>query len=239
MQPASILDSRRGTRTSIHFNEHGPESLVRDGSVDAYILPFDGGAAHGNPGIPYVAESIGMETGELCYFGRRSCAQSHRVTLVGFPTRRQDGGLRGVVLCPTSLSKSYREFARPFDERPYRDFHYRITFAAIAFATQALGARRLAMYRDPLFDEDIATCNAEALAHYVDLAESPIESFTFLGVGPDPRFVDGIRRLNAESSSGRHRPTRTFVNHQPQYVEIHVDVAGRSIPRRDAREVAA
>jgi hypothetical protein len=110
---------------------------------------------------------------------------------------------------------------------PYRDFYYNVTYEAIAYASQNWGAHRIAISHLSgcgSFHEDIATCNAEALAHYCDAAEGAIDSFIFLGdCDIDLEHLAGIHRLNAEARTGRHRPISTEVERRDGYDLVHLD----------------
>lgn len=150
------------------------------------------------------------------------------MTLVVLPSRRGSGCLRGTILAPSETSECYKRFATPRYGHPYRDFYYNVTYESIAYVAQNWDAHHIAISHLSgcgSFHEDIATCNAEALAHYCDANPAAIESFVFLGDagGISLDHLAGIRRLNAETNSGRHRAIATETEHRGGHVLVHLD----------------
>ena len=115
--------------------------------------------------------------------------------------------------------------------RPYRDFYYNVTYESIALACGRWGARRLAISHlsgSGAFHEDIATCNAEALAHYCDATPtSVIESFMFVGCCIEMSHLTGIARLNAEHGTGSHCPISTEIEYRDGHEIVHLAWRGR------------
>jgi hypothetical protein len=133
--------------------------------------------------------------------------------------------LRGAILAACETSESYKKFATPLYGRPHRDFYYNVTYEAIAYCVTQWHARHLAISHlsgSGRFHEDIATCNAEALAHYCDAHPRTIESFTFLGCCIGLQHLSGISRLNAEGQTGVHNAIATEVVTGDGHVVVHL-----------------
>lgn len=96
-------------------------------------------------------------------------------------------------------ARCYQKFAVPIHGRPYRDFYYNVTYEAIAFVCGKWGAKKLGISHlsaSGHYHQDIATCHAEALAHFCD--ENPDiapESFIFCGCCIGVEHLKGIQQL--------------------------------------------
>jgi len=233
MELISVLQSRSGARTSIHFDGGRLQTMVQEASADAYIVSCEDGLSPLGMNKAFASGALGIDDGtigDLAYWNRYA---NDCVTLVSIPSRSEGSPLRGLIICPSEMSKCYRRFAEPFFGRPHRDFYYSVTYAAIEHAAEALGARRLAISHltaSGNFHEDVATCNAEALAHYCDSGASPIESFTFLGCCIGRVHLMEIKRLNAEGALTTHRPIKKEVEALPGHTLIHLDIGNRASP---------
>ena len=155
---------------------------------------------------------------------------NEQVSLVCLPTRNPASQIKGVILAPCRRSLCYTQrYGVCLDERlpPHRSFFYNITYEAIAYAVEHWGARRLAITSldgAGSFHPDVATCNAEALAHYLD--EHPdcgLESLVFVCCGHDAKMLEGIQRLGAEEQTTRHRPIKTTIEPNQGYELVHLD----------------
>lgn len=135
--------------------------------------------------------------------------------------------LRGIILAPGNNTRSYEPFVRSYDPRPNRDFYYNVSYEAIAYVCGEWGARKIAISHlsgSGQFHEDIATCHAEALAHYCDEHPNTApDSFVFCGCCITPEHLQGIRRLNAEGQMTAHRLIRTATEGKGPAVLIHLD----------------
>ncbi|MBU6401532.1 MAG: hypothetical protein KGS61_14540 [Verrucomicrobia bacterium] len=133
-----------------------------------------------------------------------------------------------MILAPSETSKCYIPLALQVGGRPHRDFYYNVTYEAIALASKRWKARKLGICHlsaSRRFHTDIATCNAEALAHFCDEATEPlIDSFAFVGCCITKAHLDGILRLNPEGELTRHRPIATVTEERPDgVVLVHLD----------------
>jgi hypothetical protein len=226
MTHIATLQSQAGTSTLIQFDPGKLEPLAMNGQVDAYIVATEDGFSPLGINRAFIADDLGItesEIGELANWNR---FKNPRVTLVAIPTRRKHSLLRGVVLACSETSECYKRFATPFYGRPYRDFYYNVTYEAIAYAAIEWAARRPGISHlsaSGQFTEDIATCNAEALAHYCDSHPGSIDSFTFFGCCMGEGHFTGIKRLNPEGESGRHRPIVSEIEQLETHSLIHLN----------------
>lgn len=159
--------------------------------------------------MKFLSSDLGIMTEEIKRLANWNQLDNARVTLVALKSRRSDSRLRGIILAPGETARCYGQFAVPLYGRPFRDFYYNVTYEAIAFACREWGARKLGISHLSAcghFNEDIATCQAEALAHFCD--ENPDtcpEAFVFCGCCINAEHLNGIQRLNAEGANGSHR----------------------------------
>ena len=155
--------------------------------------------------------------------------ENPRVTLVAIQTRNPLGRLRGVILAPGSNTENYKVFGSHSGRygTPSRNYYYNVSYEAIAYAcihwnAKKIGISHLCSSGD--FHEDIATCHAEALAHFCDEHPSSApESFVFCGCCMTADQLKGIRRLNAEAGVTHHRPIRVETEVTPNATLLHLD----------------
>ena len=227
MVPIAVLESRQGGRVSVAYYSGEIKTLASDAKIDAYIVSTEEGFSPLGSNLRFLASDIGVPEKEIKRLADWNRFQNPRVSLVAIQSRKMGSLLRGVILAACESSESYKRFAVPRYGHPYRDFYYNVTYEAIAYASQAWGARRLAISHLSgcnCFHEDIATCNAEALAHYCDSSANSIESFTFLSdCDISLEHLAGIRRLNAEGETGQHHPILTETEHHEGHVLVHLD----------------
>lgn len=102
-----------------------------------------------------------------------------------------------------------------------------MSYEAIAYVCGEWGARRIAISHlsgSGQFHEDIATCHAEALAHYCDgHPDTAPDSFVFCGCCISLEHLQGMRRLSAEGQTTVHRPIPTSTKIEGPAVLIHLD----------------
>lgn len=227
MERIAVLESRQGGRVSIFYYSGEIKSLAADANIDAYIVSTEDGFSPLGSNRRFLAKELDIPEKDIQRLADWNASENARVSLVTLQSRRKGSLLRGVILAAAETSKSYQRFARPRYGRPYRDFYYNVTYEAIAYASKAWGTNRLAISHLSAcnsFHEDIATCNAEALAHYCDASLHAIESFTFLSdCDIKLEHLAGIRRLNAEGETGQHHPIFTETEHRDGYDLIHLD----------------
>ncbi|HCD36764.1 MAG: hypothetical protein HQ516_07750 [Chlorobium sp.] len=221
------LQSRSGTNTDVTFDPGRLQPLAAEGNVDAYIVSTENGFSPLGLNLDFLVRDLRVPNSRIRELADWNRFQNPRVTLVAIPSQRSGSLLRGVILAPAQSSKCYGQFVTSsYYSRPYRDFYYNVTYDAIACASLKWGARNLAVSHlsAPLrFSEDIATCNAEALAHFCDEHDGMIESFTFLGCCMYEGHFKGITRLNLEGDVSRHRQIRIEEEQQEDHILLHLD----------------
>jgi len=189
----------------------------------------------------FLSSDLGIPEAEISDLARWNHCKNPRVSLVALRSRRTDSLLRGVILAAAGSSVCYRQFAVHRYGRPYRDFYYNVTYESIAYVCRQWGARRLAVSHlsgSEAFHEDIATCNAEALAHYCDSTPmAKVESFLFLGCCISMEHLRAIARLNSEGSTGHHRAISTDLQHRKGFDLIDLAWEGKATQARHATSV--
>jgi hypothetical protein len=220
----SKLQSRSGTCLPISFDPGALQPLAKSGDVDAYIVASEDGFSPLGLNRKFLASDLGVDEEMIGALARWNRFENERFTLVAIPSQRRDSQLRGVILAPSETSACYKRLptrGRP----PHRSFYYNVSYESIAYICSQWGARRLAISHlsaSGHFHEDIATCNAEALAHYFDANPNEIQSFTFLGCCISERHLAGIARLNAEGGTGKHWPITFELEKHPNHSLIHL-----------------
>ena len=210
MNTLAELRSIKGTSTIVGYDfESSFEELVEADQVDSYIVATEDGFAPLGHWKEFFSKELGVhknEIGKLAYWNRFENAE---VSLIGLPNQGLTGKLNGVVLAASETSICYEQFATPFYGNPYRDFYYNVAYESISYAANILGAKKLAMSHlsaSHHFHEDIASCVAEALAHFCDEPNTPqIDSFLFVGCCIEKAHLSGIHRLNKEGTVTRHQ----------------------------------
>lgn len=227
MEPIVVLESRQGERIPIQFYSGGIELLVLDAKVDAYIVATEDGFSPLGFDRKFIASELCIPEAEIKMLADWNRFKNPRVSLVALQSRNLGSTLRGVILAASESSESYKKFAVPRYGRPYRDFYYNVAYEAIAFACGNWGAHNLALSHlsgSGSFHEDIATSNAEALAHYCDDTPSAgVESFMFVGCCISQEHFAGIARLNAGARTGQHHQIHTDIEHCEGHVLVHLD----------------
>lgn len=221
------MESQHGARTIVGLEEDGLTSLARAGRVDAFIVATEDGFSPLGSNLSFLSSDLGIPEQEIKRLADWNRFKNPRVSLVALQSRR--GGkshLRGVILAASETSASYEHFATPRFGRPYRDFYYNVTYEAIAYASKTWGAQHLALSHlsgSGSFHEDIATCNAEALAHYCDANPlADVKSFMFVECCIDQNHLSGISSLNAEARTGKHHPILVETEQHEGYVLVHL-----------------
>lgn len=233
----AMLESRQGARTAIEY-EFGENlsTLARTGRVDTPIISTEDGFSPLGRNRSFLSSDLDIPENEIQRLANWNRFENPRVTLVALRSRRADSLLRGVVLAPAETSLCYKPHSSSHKYRePNRGFYYNVTYEAIAFVSGNWGARRLSLSHlsgSGSFHEDIATCNAEALAHYCDGTPScTVESFMFVGCCISLQHLTGISRLNAETQTGWHSAIATEVEHCDGYDLVHLAWGRNTAPR--------
>jgi len=228
MQCIANLQSRQGTTTLIgHHFAASFEELAERGDVDCFIVSTEDGFSPLGANRDFFAADLGIDDGDIRKIADWNRFRNDEISLIGLPSRNPSGKLRGVVLAASETSSCYEQFAPAFHSMPYRDFYYNVAYESISYAAKTLGARKIAISHlsgSGHFHEDIATCIAEALAHFCDIAENPkIDSFLFVGCCIDEDHLSGIRRLNREGEITRHKDIHTRKSERNGFEVISLD----------------
>lgn len=210
MHLLSTLQAKHSRRTAIGYDfQSSFQTLTERSEADVCIVSTEDGFSPLGRSREFFAADLGISAAEIKHLADWNRFESEQVTLVALASRRGNSRLRGIILAPGETAHCYEQFATPTYGRPHRDFYYNVSYEAIAFACSKWGARKLAISHlsgSGSYHEDIATCHAEALAHYCDdHPESAPESFAFCGCCIGVEHLAGIRRLNAEGDMTTHR----------------------------------
>ncbi len=227
MNNLTTLCSNRGFTTTVDYEFDGDfSSHVRNRDVDTYIMATDHGFSPLGQASPFLAYDLGIPHEEIRELATWNQYENEKITLIALESRRSRGLLRGVVLAPCNGSKCYEPFAERAGNDPSRDFYYNVTYEAIAHVGRVWKARRPGMSHLTVsnFHEDVATCNAEALAHFCDEATegSALDSFAFVGCCITREHLNGIKRLNAEGDVARHREITMHREFRDEVELIHL-----------------
>jgi len=229
MTPLWILRSQMDHLTSLYWAESiSLTDHLRSGDCDTFIVSTLDGFSPLGSSRDFLSADLAIPDDEIRWLANWNLSNNERISLIALQSRREASTLHGVILAPCEDSKCYRTLGRPRDHfGPYRDFYYNVTYEAIAYANRTWRSRRLSLSHlsaSGQFDEDIATCNAEALAHYCDSAlMTPIDSLAFAGCCIEKQHLLGIQRLNKERNTGSHRQILTEIERRDGYVLVHLD----------------
>lgn len=223
------LQSKHGKSTSIGyaFQAHFKE-LARRGDADVAIVSTEEGFSPLGRSSDFFENDLGISyEDEIKPLANWNRFDNERITLIALPSRRPESLLRGIILAPGSNTHSYSPFVRSYDPRPNRDFYYNVSYEAIAYACRQWDARKVTISHlssSGCYHEDIATCHAEALAHFCDVEpESAPESFVFFGCCINEGHLKGIQRLNAEGKLSTHRSIQIVQETRGQATMLHLD----------------
>lgn len=210
MNTLAKLNSKKGSTTIIGYDfDTSFEELVRLEQVDAYIISTEDGFSPLGSAKSYFSRALGIDENDISRIAQWSRFYNPDISLIGLQRKKRNKKLRGVVLAASETSKSYEQFATPFYGNPYRDFYYNVAYESISYAAHVLGAKKIAMSHlsgSGHFHEDIATCVAEALAHFCDEPNTPkIDSFLFVGCCIKVEHLSGIQQLNVDGNITRHQ----------------------------------
>jgi hypothetical protein len=207
----AALRTGRGFTTRIgHALNSGFASLAEAGSVDAFIVSTEHGFSPLGGATPFFSADLGIPEKQIRDSADWNRFENEKITLIALASQRPDSLLRGVILAPGGSSKCYDDFRAKGSDHRAQDFYYHVTYEAIAYASRMWGARRLGLSHlsaPHSFSEDIASWNAEALAHFCeDEPVSTIESLIFTdGCCVEPRHLEKIKHLKPEA---RYQPVK-------------------------------
>jgi hypothetical protein len=227
MNLLATLQSRHGDKTDIgyDFRSHF-EPLANRGDIDACIVSTEEGFSPLGASLDFFARDLGIPGDEIKRLAHWNLSENPRTTLVALSSRRSGGRLRGIVLAPGETARCYREMTDSFPRLPYRAFYYNVTYEALVVLCNGWSAKNVAISHlsgSGRFHEDIATCNAEALAHFCDgIADAAPQSFVFCGCCISLDHLKGIARLNVEGQTSSHRQIKTLTEHVGQVDLVHL-----------------
>ena len=223
------LQSKHGNNTNLGFDFRALfQELAVRGEADVAIVSTEDGFSPLGGSRCFFENDLGISyDDEIKPLANWNRFDNEQITLIALPSRRPESLLRGIILAPGENTRSYTPFVRSYDPRPNRDFYYNISYEAIAFACQEWHSRKLAISHlsgSGRYHEDIATCHAEAIAHFCDTEpEFAPESFVFCGCCISEDHLKGIRRLNAEGKLTVHRHIQTVTERKGQVTMLHLD----------------
>jgi len=228
MEKLAELQSMNGTSTLIAYDfSSSLEKLVRQKQIDCFIVSTEDGFSPLGASKNFISDELGIGESDISELADWNRFKNPLISLVGLPNQNPSGNLKGVVLAASETSKCYEQFVETPYSKPYRDFYYNVAYECIEYATKTLKAKRIAishLSRSGHFHEDIATCVAEALAHFCDRNDSPhIKTFMFVGCCINPSHLSGIQRLNVEGDRTNHRNIRTQTSKRKGYEVISLD----------------
>lgn len=184
------LHNRHNEKILVHHDHQTPLSqLVESGQVDTLIIEPEDGFSQLGMSREYISEQLGLSQRHLTQWvldGMRPDFESNissmadwlrstdpDVTVLGIPSRNRDSALKGLVMVPYEASRCYLRFAQPLYNKPYRDFFYNVTYEALYYAYQVLGARNFAIshlssmkYGRGGYRMDITKSQVNAVLHF-------------------------------------------------------------------------
>lgn len=224
LHPGHGHETARGFDFRSFFKE-----LVERREAEACIISTEEGFSPLGASRDFFERDLGISyEDEIEPFANWNRFENERTTLVALESRRPVSLLLGIILAPGETSLCYERLpASVRCHRPCRDFYYNVTYEALAVACGQWGARKIAISHlsgSGRYHEDIATCHAEALAHYCDgHPDSAPDSFAFCGCCITPEHLQGIQRLSAEEQSSKHRPIQITTETKAGATLLHLD----------------
>lgn len=204
------LQSTFHNRTVIGYDfESFFQDLAVRGEADVAIVSTEEGFSPLGVSREFFEGDLGISyDDEIRPLARWNQDENEAVTLIALASRNPKSLLKGVILAPGQNCRSYQPFASRYSRKPHRDYYYNVSYEAICYACREWTARKIAISHlssSGQFHQDIATCHAEALAHFCDSHPlSTPTNFTFCGCCIAVDQLDGVRRLNSECNSS-HR----------------------------------
>ncbi len=230
MNAFATLESALGHRITLGYDFRAFfKELAERGEVDVAIVSTEEGFTPLGKSRDFFERDLNISyENEIKPLANWNRFENERITLVAIASRRPGSLLRGLILAPGETSRCYEQLPPSSRcHRPCRDFYYNVTYEALTIACGQWGARKIAISHlsgSGRFHEDIATCHAEALAHYGDAnLESAPDSFVFCGCCITPEHLQGIRHLNGERQSSKHRPIQITTEAKVGATLLHLD----------------
>ncbi len=203
------LQSNAGTACTLGFDFDSDFSqLLNNGEVDCFIFATENGFSPLGSALGMIAKELQIPGNEIVKLADWNRFENKGISNVCFKNKNEESRLRGVVLAACENSKCY---TGTHDGAPHRNFYYNVSYEAIYYAAMVCGAKKIAVTHlsaSGNYHADIATCTAEALAHFHDEFPNKITSLSFVGCCIQESHLRGIQRLNAEKTS-KHNKIQT------------------------------
>lgn len=188
------------------------EDLTQNEEVDCFIVATVDGFSPLGLNRGFFARELSIDEKMITELADWNRLENDDVSIIGLKSRNPESRLKGIILAASEASSRYQQLASIYS-RPYRDFYYNVTYESIAYGVKILGAKKIAishLSRSKGFHEDIATCQAEALAHFCDKERNyRVHSFSFVGCCIHPTHLLGIQSLNRGENQLKHRDIDT------------------------------
>ena len=216
------LQSNSNTFCNIGFDFNSSyEDLVQRGDIDFLILATENGFSPLGRAKCVISEELGIPENKIIEWADWNRFENNNISNIGLKNQQNNGTLKGAVLAACENSKCYKKFERKHFESwsnstisiPDRDFYYNVTYEAIYYAAIECGAKKIAISHlsaSGNYNQDIATCTAEALAHFHDEYPNNLISFSFVGCCITEYHLRGTQRLNSETKT-YHRKIKTDI----------------------------
>ncbi|MBV5300430.1 MAG: hypothetical protein J0649_01405 [Methylococcales bacterium] len=209
MKKLALIKTETGNTIQIGYDfESVLSELVYGDKVDFAIISTENGFSPLGRNIDFISAELNIDRQEITQIANWNRFENSKVSFVVLPSKNLSSKLRGVILAASGSSKCYEKYSSLSYSLPYRDFYYNVAYESISYAAQILGAQKISMSHlsaSGQFHKDIATCVAEALAHFCDRIESPIiKQFLFFGCCMNESHFLGLERLNSEGKISKH-----------------------------------
>lgn len=228
IERTGILTNQFGELILIrHTWEHRIENLVEAGKVDALLIEPEDGYSMLGAARDYLSNELGLRQrnqsrwildesaldleSSISNLASWARSTSPDVTLIGIPTRRENCGLKGMVLVPYEGSRCYARFATPRYSKPYRDFFYNVTYEAMHYAYVHLGARKFALshlactkYTREGYRMGVTRSQIDALVHFANKYKG-IQEVTFWDTDDSNYPIEALSHMEPIEFEGTHR----------------------------------
>ncbi len=222
------LKSKQNTATKLGYEFHDSfEIITNNGEADCFIVATEYGFSPLGAASYFFSRDLQVSASDIRAIADWNRFNNEKISLIGIKSHNPSGKLKGIILAPGQTSRCYEQFVNIAGGIPYRDFYYNVSYESIAYAAGVLGAKKIAMSHlsaSGEFHQDIATCTAEALAHYCDKpGNKEINSFIFAGCCIKLQHLSGIQRLNYEGNTTAHKDINTTITQKNGFDIINLD----------------
>lgn len=204
--------SSNGATVQLGYNFNSSfRELIDNRMADCFILATEYGFSPLGLAGDVIAEELALDAREIVAIADWNRDVNPKVSLVGIKAQnvQQPHFFKGAVLAASQTSKSYKSFVNDaIYSRPSRDFFYNVTYEAMHYAAHTLKARKLTISHlsaSGNYHQDIATCTAEALAHFHTAYPNLLDTVLFVGCCIHPEHFKGIEKLTREETKTQHK----------------------------------